>query len=387
MGTGTAITTTPENVFNKFEVLEVSKYFEDPEGVTDLIYSLADLSDDDKKIVTVSLAATAAADGDTDGDIEGDEIPAHEKSVTGKTYLNISGIAPGSVTLMLTVKDGLPEGVTSQSIQVMVRDANAPPVIDSAVLDAAAYQKMSRIQMMRIRSDEPTMVMIPMGAFSDGDNDALTITAEVGGTAGDDATVAASVPYNKARLDVKVDGNYLVLTPKRGNNAFIPVRLKAADRYGASVMTGNDATTNPPTGTILVEINTAPMNVAYSGDPVTDVTGVTEPEGVKAGDPIKLAHITDTTFSVASNAEATAFITLDTFFVDPDEEDAIDGTDRICAFDTSPADQEYATVAFNTAGEVITVHAKKRGMFDLSVTCTDLLGEMVTDTVKVTIIQ
>jgi hypothetical protein len=386
---GDGINEASRAVFNKYETVEVSKYFEDPEGVVDLIYSLADLSDDDKKIVTVSLAATAAldTDGSEDGDIDDPgEMPTSEKSVNGKAYLNISGKAAGSVTLMLTVKDGLPDGVTSQSIQVMVRDANAPPVIDSSVLNAAAYQKMSRIQTMRIRSDEATRVMIPADAFTDGNNDALKITAEVGGTDGTDATQANSVPYNATRLGVAVEGNYLVLTPKRGNNAFIPVILKAEDRYGASAMTGNDFNTNPPTGTILVEINTPPMHATYD-DVSSPTTGLTYPAGASDGDNIMLAHITDKTYSAAGEDMANEFITLATFFEDPDQEDSIEGDDHICSFSTSPADQKFATVAFNDSVTIITVNPDAPGMFDLSVTCTDHVGETLTDTVKVTILQ
>ncbi len=387
---GTEITTDAINVFKKYETIEVSKYFEDPEGVVDLIYSLADLSDDDKTIVTVSLAATAAVDtvGSEDGDIDDDdETPAHQAAVTGKAYLNISGKGPGSVTLMLTVKDGLPEGVTTQSIQVHVREANAPPVIDTAVLTAAVYGNLSRLGTMRIPTNDDTVIMIPAGAFTDANNDALTITAEIGGTAGTDAIVTGSVPYNAARLGVAVDGNSLVLTPKRGgDNANIPVIVKATDQYGASVMTGNDAGTTPPTGTILVEVNTPPMHTTYA-DVTSPVAGLTVPAGVSNGDPIKLAHITNKTYSVAGEAAANEFITLATFFVDPDTEDSIGGDEHICSFSTSPADQEFAEVAFDEPVAVITVEPAAPGMFDLSVTCTDHVGETVTDSVTVTILQ
>jgi hypothetical protein len=392
------------NAFNKYEILEVSKYFEDPEGVANLIYSLADLSDDDKKVVTVSLAAAAAMDAgdgesdDTtpDGDIDDTnnvdgtdvaEMPAHMKSVTGKAYLNISGVAAGSVTLTLMVKDGHPGGTTSQTIQVMVRDANAPPAIVSTVLNADAIGKMSRTGAKRIPSNENTVVMIPMGAFTDANGDALTLTAEVGGT---DAAVddAASALAHKELLAVEIDGGNLVLKPKKGgNNVIIPVVLKAMDRYGASAMTGNDADPNAdPITTILVEINTPPMHKTYENVSST-IEDITIPDGASVGDKIMLAHITDKTFSVDLDKEDTAFITLATFFVDPDGEDDITGADHICAFDTSPADQKFATIGLDSMGESIEVLAKMRGKFDLSVTCTDHLGEMVTDMVEVTIIQ
>jgi hypothetical protein len=381
---GDGINEASRAVFNKYETVEVSKYFEDPEGVVDLIYSLADLSDDDKKIVTVSLAATAAldTDGSEDGDIDDPgEMPTSEKSVNGKAYLNISGKAAGSVTLMLTVKDGLPDGVTSQSIQVMVRDANAPPEIVSTVLTEDAIMKISRREAMRIPSNENTVVMIPMGAFTDANGDAFTLTAEVSGANAD------TITSNKALLDVEIAGGNLVLKPKKGsNNVNIPVVLKATDRYGASAMTGNAIDT--PAETILVEINNPPSHKTYT-DVASTVTDVTIPEGAKNGDKIMLAHLTDKQFSVAGDAdeEDQAFITLNTFFEDLDGEDSITGNDRICAFDTSPADQKFAEITFNAGGTIVQVAAKMRGMFDLSVTCTDLIGEMVTDMVKVTIIQ
>jgi hypothetical protein len=381
---GDGINEASRAVFNKYETVEVSKYFEDPEGVVDLIYSLADLSDDDKKIVTVSLAATAAldTDGSEDGDIDDPgEMPTSEKSVNGKAYLNISGKAAGSVTLMLTVKDGLPDGVTSQSIQVMVRDANAPPEIVSTVLGEDAIEKMSRTGAKRIPSNENTVVMIPMGAFTDANGDAFTLTAEVSGANAD------TITSNKALLDVEIAGGNLVLKPKKGsNNVNIPVVLKATDRYGASAMTGDDI--NTPAEAILVEINNPPSHKTYT-DVASTVTDVTIPEGAKNGDKIMLAHLTDKQFSVAGDAdeEDQAFITLNTFFEDLDGEDSITGNDRICAFDTSPADQKFAEITFNAGGTIVQVAAKMRGMFDLSVTCTDLIGEMVTDMVEVTIIQ
>jgi hypothetical protein len=381
---GDGINEASRAVFNKYETVEVSKYFEDPEGVVDLIYSLADLSDDDKKIVTVSLAATAAldTDGSEDGDIDDPgEMPTSEKSVNGKAYLNISGKAAGSVTLMLTVKDGLPDGVTSQSIQVMVRDANAPPEIVSTALGADAIEKMSRTGAKRIPSNENTVVMIPMGAFTDANGDAFTLTAEVSGANAD------TITSNKALLDVEIAGGNLVLKPKKGsNNVNIPVVLKATDRYGASAMTGDDI--NTPAEAILVEINNPPSHKTYT-DVASTVTDVTIPEGAKNGDKIMLAHLTDKQFSVAGDAdeEDQAFITLNTFFEDLDGEDSITGNDRICAFDTSPADQKFAEITFNAGGTIVQVAAKMRGMFDLSVTCTDLIGEMVTDMVEVTIIQ
>jgi hypothetical protein len=153
--------------------------------------------------------------------------------------------------------------------------------------------------------------------------------------------------------------------------------------------TGNAADETPatdPRTTILVRINNPPMNAVYDVDsPPTG--GVTIPEGAKAGDPVKLEWITDKTFSIAVDGADNDFIALGTFFVDPDSEDSITGGDHICHASTSPAGQGFGTVAFNTDATNIQVSAKKPGMFDLIVTCTDTLGEMLTDRVEVTIIQ
>ena len=46
--------------------VEVSKYFEDPEGLINLIYTLSDLSADDKKIVDVLLLDQTATLDPTD---------------------------------------------------------------------------------------------------------------------------------------------------------------------------------------------------------------------------------------------------------------------------------------------------------------------------------
>ena len=312
--------------------------------------------------------------------------------------MNISGKKEGSVTLTLMVKDGQPGGTVSGTIKVEIRKANAPPVINTTtVLTAAKYTELSRIGTKRIPSNNNSTVTIPSGAFTDPNNDMLMITAEIGGTAGDGA---GSITANKKLLDVEYDQGSRILTlkPKKGgNNTSIPVVLKAADQYGAAASTSNDSG-------ILVEINTPPMHEKYTADQITGAsngevtigsTVLTLPAGAKADDKIMLAHIKDKTFSVsvdgvASTGDFPDFIVLDTFFDDPDGEDDIGGANNICAFATSPADQKFATVRYNTGGsggEIIEVNPKMQGTFDLSVTCTDKLGETVTEKVKVTIIQ
>ena len=67
----------------------------------------------------------------------------------------------------------------------------------------------------------------------------------------------------------------------------------------------------------------------------------------------------------------------------------LNGNNGICEFSTDqPAGTgAYATVAFNAARDTIQVDPLKRGMFTLTVTCTDGKMESVTDSVMVTIRQ
>ena len=97
--------------------LKLSDYFEDAEGVVNLIYSVGDLSDDDKKIVDVFLL-DFDPDPTTDRagfeDADDNAVTTSKSSVTGEeSYLAIVAKAAGSVTFTLTVKDGLPGGVST----------------------------------------------------------------------------------------------------------------------------------------------------------------------------------------------------------------------------------------------------------------------------------
>ena len=74
--------------------------------------------------------------------------------VTRNAFLAIRAKAKGSVTLTLTVKDGLPGGVSTHEIPVMVRAQNAPPVALASVLTTDAYAKMTRTGVNRIASTE-----------------------------------------------------------------------------------------------------------------------------------------------------------------------------------------------------------------------------------------
>ena len=156
--------------------------------------------------------------------------------VTGTAHLAIEALMPGTVTLELTVNDGLPGGKSTHQIPVTVRAANGQPTLVDTVLTAAAFTAMSRIGVNRLASTETVTVTVPDGAFSDPDNDDLTVTAALGGNA---ATIAA----NKLLLDVSIDANGdLVLTSKKGGpagSATIPVILTATDPFG-TFMTTND---------------------------------------------------------------------------------------------------------------------------------------------------
>ena len=114
----------------------------------------------------------------------------------------------------------------------MVRAANGEPDSVDTVLNAAAFMAMSRTGVNRLASTETVTVTVPDGAFVDPDNDAITVTATLGGA---EDVIAA----NKLLLDVSIDasGN-LVLTSKKGGpagDATIPVILTATDPFGTSL--------------------------------------------------------------------------------------------------------------------------------------------------------
>ena len=354
--------------------LKVSDYFEDPEGVANLIFSLAKLSDDDAKIVKVILSDMGPTLDTTDPNtFATDGEPTNMASVTGTAHLTIQALKAGMVTLNLMVKDGLPDGETTQPISVMVAESNAGPVAQAAVLTDDAYAAMTRTGVKRLASMEVVTVDVPDGVFFDADgNETLTITAAVGGD-DDDAKAA-----NAKILGVSIDANGdLVLTAKKGGPATgtIPVILTATDPYGKTAMTGNTGASS-----IQVKVNTPPALKAYVAAD-TDI-----PDGKKAGDKRALEDISDKDFTVTdAPADGADFITLATWFEDPDDEDTFAGAAGICDFATAPADQKYATVAFKTGREIITVKALKPGSFDIIVTCTDGKDESVSDQVTVTI--
>jgi hypothetical protein len=364
----------------KVSVIPVSTYFEDPEGVVRLTYSVAELSADDKKVVSVYLTDEAGkpAIADDNDMFTGDNaMPTHMKDgVTGTAFLAIEALTAGTVTLDLTVNDGLPGGKSTHQIPVMVRAANAQPVPVATVLTDAAFTAMSRITVNRIPSTGAVTVSVPDGAFEDADNDDIIVTAAVGGR--DAETIAA----NKLLLDVSIDANDdLLLTPKKGGPATgtIPVILTATDPFGTSVMTGDTGAQS-----IQVKVNTAPMHMLYE-------SGGNIPTGKKVGDPVELSDIADKDLSVS--AEGTNgdpdFIVLATYFEDPDTEDNLAGANGICSFatDQPTGTAAYATVAFNVGRDEIGVTPLKPGSFVLSVTCTDGKMESLTDQVTVTIRQ
>ena len=321
-------------------------------------------------VFLLAETATLVADS-TDAD------PTHLKDgATRNAFLAIRAKAKGSVTLTLTVKDGLPGGVSTHQIPLMVRAQNAPPVAIASVLTDTAYAAMSRTAANRIASTGSVTVDVPAGMFSDPDNDALKITAEIGGANAD------AIAANKEILAVSMDSSGdLVLSPKKGGPATgtIPVIIKATDPFGTTAMTGADGASS-----IQVKVNTPPMNTTYAtGD--TDI-----PAGKKVGDKRTLSDIVDKDYSVAGqSANPNDFITLATYFVDPDTEDSLAGNEGICGFSTNQPSGTgaYATVAFNAARDTIQVTPTKPGTFTLTVTCTDSKMESVMDSVMVTIRQ
>ena len=375
--------------------LVVSTYFEDPEGVTELHYSLAELSADEKKVVDVYLHGVAnTEDGDSNPATPNTLITAPmgkdgKDSVEGDAYLAIMAKAVGSATVTLMVKDNT-GGSAMFDIGVMVRASNSPPTVNADVLTTGAtgqYSKMSRTGAMRLRVQDGAMtVMIPNDAFRDADSDTLKIEATVSGA--DAATITA----NKALLDVAIDasGN-LVLTPKKGGTATIPVVLTATDPYGLSVSTPNAIDNDGDS--IQVEVNIPPQHKTYTNTNSDLQSALSAPTGRMDSDKAILADLATKTFSIAvTNAGATGtpatLATLTNHFVDLDGEDNLedaDLTNGYCDFATSS--DEYATVSFNDGRTAIQLIGKKMGSFDVTVTCTDTRMETLTDKVTVTIVQ
>ena len=304
-------------------------------------------------------------------DAEGNAVTTSKSSVTGEeSYLAIVAKAAGSVTLTLTVKDGLPGGVSTQDIPVIVRAANAPPVISTA-LDQDALEAFDKTGADRlVISAGPVTIDIPAMSFVDPNGDALTYEAIIGGS--DEADIAA----NKKVLDAAInDSGDLVLTPKEapatGADA-IPVTIKASDIYGAYVMTATP---------IDVAVNRPPSHLTYAA------SALSPPTGKMDTDKAVLADLAVTTFSIASTATATEVLTLAEHFGDADTEDNLtdaDLTNGVCNFTTTSDD--YATVTFSTNRADIELVGEEQGEFDLIVTCTDTKMESLVDRVTITII-
>ena len=369
--------------------LMVSTYFEDPEGVTDLHYSLGKLSADDMKVVSVYLnGASNTEDGDSDPTTPDTLLatPVTKASVEGDAYLAIMAKAVGSATLKLMVKDGT-GGSATFDIGVMVRASNAPPTLNADVLTTGAtgqYSKMSYTGAKRLRVQDGAMtVMIPNDAFRDADGDALKIEAMIGGADADTTTA------NKALLGAMVDSSdNLVLTPKKGGTATIPVILKATDPYGHSIVTPSDISTAG--NAIQVEVNVPPQHKTYVNTVTELQSALDAPTGRKDSDKAVLADLPKT-FSIAvtsADGGTATLATLTNHFVDLDSEDILEDavlTNGYCDFTTSS--DTYATVAFNTGRTAIQLVGKKMGSFDVTVTCTDTRMETLTDKVTVTIVQ
>ena len=146
---------TDTGAAKKVSVMNISTFFEDPEGVTRLVFNLTDQSDDDKKTAIAYLTAPPAPAPNTSDPPTFDTTPTHvEAGVTGEAYLAIDAQAAGTTMLELMVKDGLPNGVATFHIPVSVRESNANPTIESTALTAEAYTAMSRIGVNRLRSTE-----------------------------------------------------------------------------------------------------------------------------------------------------------------------------------------------------------------------------------------
>ena len=370
----TAGTTGGERIVHE---LMVSDYFEDPEGVLELIYSVADLSADDMSVVDVYLNDMTNVDtsGATPALIG---TPVHKKAgvQTSAAYLAIMAKAAGSVNLELTVKDGF-GGMHMEQISITVVATNSPPTVDTAVFTAEKATEMSRIGAKRLSVTAGAVtVMLPNGLFKDADGDALKIEAMVEGD--DDAAITA----NEALLDASISAaGDLVLTPKKGGATTIPVVLKATDRYGASVMTAEG------TGGVQAEVNQPPMHLTYADSSLAAPSGKTDTDKAVLADLVAKYSIAITSASAAT-PEQIRLLVLGNHFTDADSEDDLanaDLNDGLCDFTTTSTD--YATVAFNAARTDITVVGKKPGTFDVEVTCTDTKMEVLKDSVTVTIIK
>lgn len=300
--------------------------------------------------------------------------PIHKEAGVQGTdaYLAVMAKAAGSVVLELTVKDGF-GGVHMEQISVEVVDSNAPPTVDTAVFTAAKATEMSRIGGMRLSVTEgPVTVMVPDGLFEDADGDTLKIETLVAGADASETTT------NKGLLGASIDaGGDLVLTPKKGGTATIPVVLKATDRYGASVMTAQGS------GGVQVEVNVPPMHHTYA------TSALTAPTGKADTDMAVLADLATKSFSIAvTSGTAGTLLTLAQHFTDPDDEDVLSDallTNGSC--DVTTSSSEYATVAFSATRDTITIVGKKPGSFDVEVTCTDTKMESLSDSVTVSIIN
>ena len=366
--------------------LKLSDYFEDAEGVINLIYSVAELSDDDKKVVDVYLLdmdprpnGINPPNGFVVG-TESENTPVtasnSKSSVTGEdSYLAIAAKAPGSVTLTLTVKDGLPGGVAMQNVSVTVVAANAPPLISTALDTPAELEAFDKTGADRLVVSEGAVTIdLPAMSFVDPNGDALTYEAIIG-AAGDDADIIAA---NKKVIDAAVnDSGDLVVTPKAAPAAeavAIPITIKVSDIYGASVTTGTP---------IDIAVNRPPVHRLYSESESPE-----PPTGRKDTDKAVLADLATTTFSIATTTvTAETLLTLDGHFVDNDALDVLNDdniANGVCNFTDRSGDK--ATVAFNSDRTAITIVGEEQGSFDVTVTCTDTKKESLVDSVTVTII-
>ena len=361
--------------------IKLSDYFEDAEGVLNLIYSVAELSAADKTIVEVYLTnMDPEPNSDGTGFVTGTDNVALTTSmaaVMGDAYLAIKALKAGSAMVTVTVKDGLPGGVLMQDISVMVRATNAPPAV-SAALDVDALEAFDKTAADRLVVGTPATVDLPAMAFVDPNGDTLTYEVVIGGDNADD------IAANKKILDAAIDSSGdLVLTPKAPSTATgdgsdaIPVTIKATDPYGASAMTGTP---------IDVTVNRPPAHHTYTS------SDLSAPTGKMATDKAVLADLAVTTFSIASttgSGNAATLLTLGNHFTDADTEDNLADNNLVngvCNFATDDTDSKYATLTFNTDRTEIEIVGKAQGQLTVTVTCEDTKKETLVDSVTVTII-
>jgi hypothetical protein len=359
--------------------IKLSDYFEDAEGVLNLIYSVAELSAADKTIMEVYLTnMDPEPNSDDTGFVTGTNNVALTTSmaaVMGDAYLAIKALKAGSAMVTVTVKDGLPGGVRMQDISVMVRATNAPPAV-SAALDMDALEAFDKTAADRLVVGTPVTVDLPAMAFVDPNGDTLTYEVVIGGDNADD------IAANKKILDAAIDSSGdLVLTPKAPSTATgdgsdaIPVTIKATDPYGASAMTGTP---------IDVTVNRPPAHHTYTS------SNLPTPSDKMGTDKVVLADLAVTTFSVASTTgDAATLLTLGNHFTDADSEDDLDDNNLangVCNFASTDTDSTYATLAFNSGRTAIEIVGKKQGELTVTVTCEDTKKEKIEDSVTVTII-